>query len=85
MAGSLLNDQLSGKELFIRITARAFRKLLSVYVFSYFPFGFAGRMWDLIVTIEVLLLATAGLWSKQPGMERVDQVLIRDFLIGDSH
>ena len=39
------------KELFIRFTASAFRKLLSVYVFSYFPFGFEGRMWDLIVSV----------------------------------
>ena len=30
---------------------RAFRKLLSVFVFSYFPFGFEGRMWDLIVSV----------------------------------
>ena len=37
------------KELFIRFTASAFRKLLSVNVFSYFPFGFEGRVWDLIV------------------------------------
>ena len=29
----LLNDHLPGKELFIRFTARAFRKLLSIYVF----------------------------------------------------
>ena len=35
--------------LLIRFTARAFRKLLSIYVFSYFPFGFEGRIWDLIV------------------------------------
>ena len=28
----------------------AFRKLPSIYVFSYFPFGFEGRMWDLIVS-----------------------------------
>ena len=28
-----------------------FRKLLSVCVFSYFPFGFEGRMWDLIVSV----------------------------------
>ena len=40
-----------GKELFIRFTASAFRKLLSVYVFSYFPFGLEGRMWDLIVSV----------------------------------
>ena len=26
-----------------------FHKLLSVYVFSYFPFGFEGRIWDLMV------------------------------------
>ena len=30
---------------------RAFRKLLSVYVFSYFPFGFEGRIWDLIGSV----------------------------------
>ena len=42
---------LFGKELFIRFTASAFRKLLSVYVFSYFPFGFEGRMWDLVVSV----------------------------------
>ena len=40
-----------GKELFIRFTASAFRKLPSVYVFSYFPFGFEGRIWDLIVSV----------------------------------
>ena len=44
-----MTDHLSGKVLFIRFTARAFRKLLSIYVFSYFPFGFEGRIWDLIV------------------------------------
>ena len=27
------------------------RKLLSIRVFSYFPFGFEGRMWDLIVSV----------------------------------
>ena len=27
------------------------RKLRSIYVFSYFPFGFEGRMWDLIVSV----------------------------------
>ena len=46
-----LNDHLSGKELFIRFTERAFRKLLSVFVFSDFPFGFEGRIWDLIVSV----------------------------------
>ena len=47
----LLVDHLFGKELFIRFTASAFRKLPSVYVFSYFPLGFEGRMWDLIVSV----------------------------------
>ena len=28
-----------------------FCKLLSVYIFSYFPLGFEGRMWDLIVSV----------------------------------
>ena len=46
-----LNDHLFGKELFIRFTASAFRKLPSIYVFSYFSFGFEGRMWDLIVSV----------------------------------
>ena len=46
-----LNDHLFGKELFIRFTMSAFRKLPSIYVFSYFPFGFEGRMWDLIVSV----------------------------------
>ena len=46
-----MNDHLSGKELFIRFTASAFRKLLPIYVFSCFPFGFEGRMWDLIVSV----------------------------------
>ena len=33
------------------------RKLPSVYVFSYFPFGFEGRMWDLIVSVPDHCLA----------------------------
>ena len=31
--------------------ASAFRKLSSIYAFSYFPFGFKGRIWDLIVSV----------------------------------
>ena len=42
---------MTGKELFIRFTVRAFRKLLSIYVFGYVPFGFKGRIWDLIVCL----------------------------------
>ena len=46
-----LNGHLFGKELFIRFTASAFCKLPSIYVFSYFRFGFEDRMWDLIVSV----------------------------------
>ena len=46
-----MNDHLFGKELFILFTASAFRKLPSIYVFNYFPFGFKGRIWDLIVSV----------------------------------
>ena len=48
---SLTGLHLFGKELFIRFTASAYSKLLSVYVFSYLPVGFEGRMWDLIVSV----------------------------------
>ena len=41
---------MNGKELFIRFITRAFRKLLSIYVFSYFPCGFEGWILDLIVS-----------------------------------
>ena len=40
-----------GKALFILFAASAFRKLSSIYVFSYFPFGFEGRIWDLVVSV----------------------------------
>ena len=46
-----VKDHLFRKELFILFAASAFRKLSSVYVFSYFPFGFEGRIWDLIVSV----------------------------------
>ena len=36
---------------FILFAASAFHKLSSIYVFSYFPFGFEGRIWDLIVSV----------------------------------
>ena len=60
-----MNDHLFGKELFIRHSASAFRKLPSIYVFSYFPFGFEGRMWDLIVSVpdHCLSFYFAGLWT----------------------
>ena len=46
-----LKADLFGKELFILFVASAFRKLSSFYVFSYFPFGFEGGIWDLIVSV----------------------------------
>ena len=46
-----MNDHLSGKEVFIRFAVRAFRKVLSVYVLSYFHFGFEGRMWDWFLSV----------------------------------
>ena len=39
------------------VTASAFHKLPSIYVFSYFPFGFEGRMWDLIASVPVHCLS----------------------------
>ena len=38
-------------ELFIRFKARAFRKLRSAYVFSYFPFGSEDKIKNLIVSV----------------------------------
>ena len=46
-----LVGRLFGRGPFVRFAASAFRKLPSLYVFSYFPFGFEGRMWDLIVSV----------------------------------
>ena len=40
-----------GESLSVLFAASAFRKLSSIYVFSYFPFGFEGRIWDLIVSV----------------------------------
>ena len=37
--------------LTMELAALERRKLPSIYVFSYFPFGFEGRMWDLIVSV----------------------------------
>ena len=42
---------MSGKELFIRFTMRAYCKLLSINVFISFPFGFEGSIGDLIVSV----------------------------------
>ena len=88
---SLLNYHLFGKELFIRFTASAFRKLLSIYVFSYFPFGFEGRMWNLIVSVpdhclsfyfsfdslfSPILLYGSEIWGLQ-GFDSIDKIHIK--------
>ena len=54
---------LFGKELFIRFTASAFRKLLSIYFFKYFAFGFDGRMWDLIYQFLIIAYLFSSLLS----------------------
>ena len=46
-----------------------YRKLPSIYVFSYFPFGFEGRMWDLIVSVPDRCLSFYfGCWARKWGM-----------------
>ena len=46
-----LSGHLFWRELFVLFAAGAFRGLSSVRVFGYFPFGFEGRIWDLIVSV----------------------------------
>ena len=74
---------------FIQFTASAFHKLMSIYVFSYFPFDFEGRMWDLIVSVpghclsfyfEILVTETRDITLSR---QRTTKVLIR--LRGCSH
>ena len=40
-----------GKSCSFGLPRVPFRNLPSIYVFSYFPFGFEGRVWDLIVSV----------------------------------
>ena len=56
------------KELFILFAASAFHKLPSIYVFSYFPFGFEGRMWDLIVSVPDHCLSFYFLYCSNTGV-----------------
>ena len=62
MSFGWLGGSLFGKELFILFTASAFRKLPSIYV-SYFPFGFEGRIWDLIVSVPDHCLSFYFSWN----------------------
>ena len=56
--------------------ASAFRKLSSIYVFSYFPFGFEGRIWDLIVSVPDHCLSFY-LW---PNTWKLSKLLISKFV-----
>ena len=40
-----------GKSCSFSLLCKPFVNYLSVYIFSYFPFGFHGRIWDLIVSV----------------------------------
>ena len=66
--------------MFIRFIARAFSKLLSVYVFSYFPFGFEGRISDLI---KVLCVWGGGWGGVKPVLR--DPNLALSFCYGSKH
>ena len=72
-----LNDHLFGKELFILFAASAFRKLLSIYVFSYFPFGFEGRIWDLIVSVPDHCLSFYFPYLIIPTMMFIHQIILK--------
>ena len=67
-------------KLFIRFTASAFRKLPSIYVFSYFPFGFEGRMWDLIVSVPDHCLSFYFVMLLLKSREFLSDVLVAHFL-----
>ena len=52
-----------GKSCSFGLPRVPFFKLPSIYVFSYFPFGFGARMWDLIVSVPDHCLS---FYSKYP-------------------
>ena len=61
----------------IRFTASAFRKLPSIYVFSYFPFGFECRIWDLIVSVPDHCLSFY--FEENKGVKRRDMSTVECF------
>ena len=73
-----MNDHLFGKELFILFAASAFRKLSSIYVFSYFPFGFEGRIWDLIVSVPDHCLSFYLLNHQTNDVERANAIQFKE-------
>ena len=68
-----------GKSCSFGLPRVAFRKLPSIYVFSYFPFGFEGRMWDLIVSVPNHYLSFYFLQAARENSEimasRIDEAL----------
>ena len=76
-----LNDHLFGKELFILFAASAFRKLSSIYVFSYFPFGFEGRIWDLIVSVPDHCLSFYFVYEPQQISDHSKAMLLLSFIL----
>ena len=46
-----LNNQLFGKELFVRVEVGALRERSSIFVCASFPFGFEDGIWDLIAIV----------------------------------
>ena len=61
-----------GKSCLPRFTLSAFRKLPSIYVFSYF--GFGGGMWDLIASVPDHCLSFYFMDTKQ----KIVQCIISD-------
>ena len=47
----MMKNCLFGEELFVRFTVRVYCESLSVCVCAYFPTGFEGGMWNLIVSV----------------------------------
>ena len=74
-----LNDHLFGKKLFILFAASAFRKLSSIYVFSYFPFGFEGRIWDLIVSVPDHCLSFYFSYHSREKLKKKEKNMVRRF------
>ena len=64
--------------MFILFAASAFRKLSSIYVFSYFPFGFEGRIWDLIVSVPDHCLSFY-FTRAQPSKVRIQNIFLKIF------
>ena len=63
--------------MFILFAASAFRKLSSIYVFSYFPFGFEGRIWDLIVSVPDHCLSFYFTINVTPGWNKIERLKSR--------